>query len=92
MMTNAEKGPLGRAGSVVVPLLAAVTVMSIVSFETLFPILARLLAMVVLTVVAWASWTGFRQNRGRNREWPINLAVLAVSALAAVGVLVSAFD
>jgi energy-converting hydrogenase Eha subunit G len=75
-----------RLGKLLPPILAViVTPVALVAFADrhgIVPILEAE-ASLVLAGVAWASWIGFRQNHGRNDEWPLNLAILA---LAIVGI------
>lgn len=51
----------------------------------------KLTVIAALGIVAWASWSGYRQNRGLNGEWPINLAILAASSVGILGLVISFF-
>lgn len=90
-MTKVEGRFVGWVEPLFVPMLAVVAICLVVAFETAFPIFAKLVSIAVLWVVAWASWTGYRQNRRRNREWPINLVVLTLSSVAIAGLALSFF-
>lgn len=82
------KDVLSRA---IVPAIAATTVMSIVYFETVIPIILKLLFASILTVVGYASWIGYRQNKGVNGEWPANLVLIGACASGVIALVVSIF-
>lgn len=67
-------------GTIVVVVTGA-SVWSVVSF------VGKLVAIVVLGMIAWASWTGYFQNRGRNDEWPLNVAFFFLSVIGVVGLI-----
>lgn len=90
-MTKVEGSVVARLEPLFVPILAMAAVVLIVDFETVLPVVAKLFSIMVLWVVAWASWVGYRQNRRRNREWPINLVVLTLSSVAVAGLALSFF-
>ncbi len=54
-----------------------------------FWLAVKLLSILFLCLMSWASWTGYRQNRGRNDEWPVNLLVLGASISGGVVLIAS---
>lgn len=67
---------------------ALTTSIAIAYFSVVVPILVKLAVCALLGFVAWASWAGYRQNRGLNREWPLNLLIIALS-IVGIAVLIA---
>lgn len=93
-MTNTDKHVAGTPDvlriAIVVLSVTIATVFVVVVGASLWSIVSfvgKLIAIVVLGVIAWASWTGYFQNRGRNDEWPLNVAFFCLSVIGVVGLI-----
>mgnify|MGYP001767024622 CR=1 FL=1 len=74
-----------------IPVTALTTVFVAVYGFAYFHIVGKVVAVVVLGMLAWASWIGFHQNRGDNDEWRFNLVLLGASTIAIVALAASVF-
>ena len=74
-------GVLTVALATIFVVVAGASVWSVVSF------VGKLVAIALLGMIAWASWTGYFQNRGRNDEWPFNMAFFFLSVIGVVGLI-----
>ncbi|MBV5263511.1 hypothetical protein [Pinisolibacter aquiterrae] len=73
----------------ITPAAAVATVMGIVYFETMIPIVLKTTVAAALALVGYASWTGYRQNKGVNGEWPFNLALTGACGAGAIVLVAS---
>jgi len=76
--------------TVIVALAVVATIFVFVAAPTLWAaslIVGKVLGIVVLGVIAWASWTGYFQNRGKNDEWPLNVVFFLLSVSGVVGLI-----
>lgn len=65
---------------------ALTTSVAIAYYSIVVPVLVKLAVCLLLGLVAWASWVGYRQNRGINDEWPLNI-VLGLLSIVGIAVL-----